>query len=151
MNRNAILARLAIVIIVTVGIFYVSAGHIVEVAMRYGNPFSTAIVYPLAVDGVILVSGLTMAARVGVSKETRRYAQLARYCGFAATLGANAAHSPTASIIAIAVNIIPAVMLILMMETVISSVKMTPAARQATRKAPSKPTTTKPVKLSRVS
>lgn len=133
MNRKAIIARLALTVLVTAGIFYVSAGHIVDVAMLHGNPFRTAIVYPLAIDGVILISALTMAANVAVSKETKRYAKAARWFGFIATIYANLAHSGYASLDAIAVNLIPAVALILMMEVVISSARMTPAARKAVR------------------
>lgn len=131
MNRKAIIARLALTIAVTAGIFYVSAGHIVDVAMVHGNPFRVAIVYPLAIDGMILISALTMAASVAVSKETKRYAKLARYFGFAATVYANVAHSGYTSIDSILINLIPAVALILVMEVVISSAKMTPAARKA--------------------
>jgi len=136
MNCKAIVARLALTILVTAGIFYVSAGHIVDVAMAHGNPFRTAIIYPLAIDGVILISALTVAAQVAVSKETRRYAKAARWFGFGATIYANLAHSGYASTDAVIVNLIPAVALILMMEVVISSARMTPAARKAVRKAP---------------
>lgn len=139
MNRKAILARLALTVLVTAGIFYVSAGHIVDVAMAHGNPFRTAVVYPLAIDGLILISALTMAANVAVSKETRRYAKLARYFGFAATLFANLAAAGSLDLVDLGVNLIPAVSLILMMEVVISSVKLTPAARKSIKSPGAKP------------
>lgn len=133
MNRKAIVARLIIVVAVTAGIFYVSAGHIIDVAVAHGNPFRTAIVYPFAADGLIIASALTMSAKVAVSRSARHIAKLARYFGFAATLYANAAHSGWGSFDAIAVNVFPAIALILMMELVISSVQLTPASRRAVR------------------
>lgn len=134
MNRTAIIVRLVLTVLVTAAIFYVSAGHIIDVAESNGNPFRIAIVYPVAIDGVILISALTMAAKVAVSKTTRHYCKLARYFGFAATLYANFAHANTTDMESIIINMIPAIALILMMEVVISSAQMTPAARKAVRK-----------------
>lgn len=135
MARFAVFARLAITVLVTAGIFAVSANHIIAVAEKYGNHGYAAIVYPVCIDGLILVAALTMAARTGVSKETKKWCKLARYFGFAATIYANVAHSGYASTDAIVVNLVPALALILMMEVTISAVQMTPAARKAaTRK-----------------
>lgn len=137
MNKKAIITRLAITILVTAGIFKISAGHIIEVAMRYGNDFQSAIVYPVAIDGMILVSAITMAASVGVSKEAKFWAKVGRYFGFAATVYANLVHSQWENLDAMAVNVIPAVALIIVMELSISSAKMTPAAKRTlkTKKA----------------
>lgn len=126
------IARLGIVIAVTAGIFYVSASHIIAIAERYGNHGLAANIYPLTIDGVILISALTLVATQGsVGKDTKRWATGARYFGFAATIYANVEFSGYGNLSAIVTNLIPAIGLIFTMEIVVSSAKA--MARQTTR------------------
>jgi len=127
---NAIRIRLALITLVCTGVFYISAGHIISVAMSYGNPFATAIVYPVCIDGVILISALTLTAANGVSKTAKFYAKLGRWVGFAATIYANMVHSGWASTDSVIVNAIPAVTLIITVELLIHASKRTPATRK---------------------
>lgn len=126
------IARLGIVIAVTAGIFYVSASHIIAIAQRYGNHGMAANIYPLTIDGVILISALTLVATQGsVGKDTKRWATGARYFGFAATIYANVEFSGYGNLSAIVTNLIPAIGLIFTMEIVVSSAKA--MARQSAR------------------
>lgn len=134
-------ARFALIILVTAGIFYLSASHIIAVASQYGNTGLAAIVYPISIDGVILISALTLVATQGsVSKEAKFWARFGRYFGFAATLYANMEHSNYGSLPAILVNVIPAIALIITMEITIHSAKaMARTAARRTKKAQTTP------------
>jgi len=128
-------ARFAVIIAVTAGIFYVSASHIIAVAEEYGNHGVAAMIYPLTIDGVIMISALTLVATQGsVGKDTKRWATGARYFGFLATIFANVEHSGYGSLNAIVVNLIPAIALIFTMEITVSSAKAM-ARSQARRKS----------------
>lgn len=130
-------ARFALIVAVTAGIFYVSASHIIAVAEQYGNHGTAALIYPLCIDGVILISALTLVATQGsVGKDTKRWATVARYFGFAATIYANLEHSGYGSQGAVVVNLIPALALIFTMEITVKSAKSmarTTARRTATK------------------
>jgi hypothetical protein len=129
--------RLALIIVVTAGIFVLSASHIVNVAQHYGNPGWTAYIYPLSIDGVIMVSALTLVATQGaVSKEAKHWARFGRYFGFAVTIYANMEHSGYGSAAAVIINTIPAISLIAMMEITIHSAKA--MARQQQRRQSTK-------------
>lgn len=110
--------RIVAITIVCGAVFAISYSHIASVAGQYGNGWS-AYLYPICIDGVILISALTLVARVGITKTTRYYAKLGRWFGFAATIYANVAHSGYGSTDAILVNLIPALSLILTVELLI--------------------------------
>jgi mevalonate kinase len=127
------LFRLALIIAVTAGIFYISAAHIISVAEMYGNKGVPAYIYPLSIDGVIMISALTLILTQGaVSKEAKMWARFGRYFGFAVTIYANMEHSGYGSAAAVIINTIPAVSLIITMEITIHSAKA--MARQQQRK-----------------
>lgn len=126
--------RIAIAITVTAGIFYISASHITHIAMEYGNPMRTAVVFPLAIDGVILFCTLTLTTKTGINKATRSYCNAGRWFGFAATVYANMAASGWDSTDGVIINLIPAVALILMLEALIHTYKGTPASKRAAKK-----------------
>lgn len=126
--------RMTAITAVCLAVFAISFDHITTVAATYGNGW-TAILYPICIDGVILVSALTLVARVGISKATKAYAKAGRWFGFIATIYANVAHSGYASTDAVLVNLIPAISLILTVEMLIHAAQGTSATRAATRKA----------------
>ena len=138
--------RIALITLVCAAVFAISYEHIAAVAHQYGNGWS-AYLYPLCIDGVILISALTLVARVGISKTTKYYAKLGRWFGFAATIYANVAHSGYGSTDAIVVNLIPALSLILTVELLIHAATGTAQSRMRSRKAAAYAA---PVKLRRV-
>lgn len=132
--------RIAAITAVCLSVFAISFDHITAVAQTYGNGW-TSFLYPVCIDGVILVSALTLVARVGISKTTKVYAKAGRWFGFAATIYANVAVSGYASTDAILVNLIPAVSLIFTVELLIHAAQGTSASRSRTQRA------TTPVRL----
>lgn len=143
---NAHKIRLALTLAATAGIFWISAKHIVHVAVGAGNDFSAAIVYPVAIDVVILVSVLTMMAPTGVNTMAKWYAALGRGFGFGATIYFNVAASGFESANAMVVNLIPAVALIIMMELSVHAVKATPGSRARKAKPARRPNHAAPVR-----
>lgn len=132
--------RLALTTAVAAGTFYISASHIVSVATSAGNQGLAAYVYPVAIDCVILVSVLTLVARVAVNRMAKFYAKAGRIFGFAATIYCNLAASHFVNVTSAIVNLIPALSLIVVMELLVHSAQATPAtrARAAARKASTK-------------
>lgn len=129
--------RIALIALVCAAVFAISYEHIASVAQQYGNGWS-AYLYPVCIDGVILISAFTLVARVGITKTTRYYAKLGRWFGFAATIYANVAHSGYGSTDAILVNLIPALSLILTVELLIHAATGTAKYRARTAR-PSSP------------
>lgn len=131
--------RITAITAVCAAVFAISFDHITTVAATYGNGW-TSFLYPICIDGVILVSALTLVARVGISKATKAYAKAGRWFGFVATIYANVAHSGYSSTDSIVVNLIPAIALIFTVELLIHAAQGTSASRSAGRKtsAPAK-------------
>lgn len=126
--------RMALISIVCLGIFYTSFRHIVAVAQYYGNTLDVAIMYPVCIDAVILVSALTLIAPRGVNRQAKVWATIGRVLGFVATIYANMLHSGWESTDAVIVNLIPGVMLIITVELMIYGFKATPATRKSAKK-----------------
>lgn len=126
---TAIRIRIALITAVCLLVFYGSFRHIVEVAERYGNSTDVAFTYPFCIDAVILISALTLVARKGVSRATRRWARIGRLFGFAATIFANALVSNFSDTVAAAVAMIPALALIITVELLIHGAQGTAAVR----------------------
>jgi len=126
--------RMVLISIVCLGIFYTSFRHIVAVAQHYGNTIDVAIMYPICIDAVILISALTLIAPRGVNKQAKVWATIGRTLGFVATIYANMLHSGWESTDAIVVNLIPGVMLIITVELMIYGFKATPATRAKSTK-----------------
>lgn len=141
-TANNLKARLILTATVAAGTFYISASHIVAVASAAGNRGLAAYVYPISVDAVILVSVLTLVARVAVNRMAKFYAKAGRIFGFGATIYCNVAASHFASVTSAIVNLIPAIAGIIVMELLVHASQATPAtrARSASR---SRKTTTK--------
>jgi len=152
MTRNMQL-RLALTTIVCAASFYVSYRHILEVALSTGNTLDAAIVYPITIDALILVSALTLIASTGVSKMAKLWATAGRAFGFGATVYCNLAASHFTSVMGAIVNMIPAVALIITVELLVYGWKATPATRPvaarrpAAKKAPAAKAKAAPVKL----
>lgn len=125
--------RMVLIGIVCLGIFYISFRHIVAVAMEYGNTLDVAIMYPICIDAVILISALTLVQPRGVNKQAKMWATIGRVVGFIATIYANMLHSAWESTDAVAVNLIPGAMLIITVELLIYGYKGTPAAKTASK------------------
>lgn len=136
-TANNLRARLMLTTAVAAGTFYISASHIVAVASAAGNRGLAAYIYPISVDAVILVSVLTLVARVAVNRMAKFYAKLGRIFGFGATIYCNVAASGFHSVTSMVVNLIPAIALILVMELLVHASQATPAtrARAASRKS----------------
>ncbi len=130
--------RVALIATVCAAVFYTSFRHITHVAAHYGNSPDVAALYPVCIDAVILISALTLVARVGISKTTRFYAKAGRLFGFAATIFCNLAASDFTSTMAAVVSLIPALALILTVELLIHAAQGTPATRKATAAKPTK-------------
>ncbi len=121
--------RIALTTTVCAAVFYTSFRHIVGVATHYGNTIDVALLYPICIDAVILISALTLVARTGVSKAAKFYARLGRIFGFASTIFCNLASSEFASTMAAIVALIPAIALILTVELLIHAAQGTTATR----------------------
>lgn len=121
--------------IVWAGAFKVSASHIVSVAMKNGNSFSDAIIYPLSIDALIVSSALWVATPKGISRKARAWAAVGRYFGFAATIFANLAHSGWNSWESAGFNLIPAIAVIVATEVFVHASKGTVATRTAKQAA----------------
>lgn len=127
---NAVAMRLGLTALVCACVFKISAGHIIGVAIHYGNTADNAVLYPVCIDAMILVSALYLAANIGVSKMTKFYAKIGRYFGFAATIFCNVAASNFSSTIACIIALIPAISLIIVIELLIHGSKKTAATRK---------------------
>jgi hypothetical protein len=130
---NSLKLRAALITMTCLGSFYVSFRHIVDVALAHGNTIDVAIVYPISIDAVILVSALSLIQPKGVNKKARFWATLGRMFGFAATIYANMLHSGWADTDSVLVNLIPAVGLITVIELLIHTAHGTVATRAAAR------------------
>lgn len=137
MNIHTI--RIALTSIIWAGAFKVSGSHIVSVAMKNGNRFDDAIVYPLSIDALIIACALWVSAPKGVNKATKIWAAFGRYFGFAATVYSNLAHSGWTSYESAAINLIPAVAVIIATEVFVYGMKSTPAAKAAAKAKASSP------------
>lgn len=127
---TAIRLRLALISLVCTGVFKISASHIIKVAMEHGNSHSDALVYPVAIDAVILISALTLTAAKGVNGMAKWWARIGRWFGFAATIFCNMASSNFASTMDAVIALIPAIALIITVELLIHASKATPATRR---------------------
>ncbi len=121
--------RMILTAIVCTGVFYTSFAHITTVAQSYGNSLSTALMYPILIDGMILACALTLTAKTGVNKMTRWYAGLGRWTGFGFTIACNTMHANSWNVGAIFVALIPAIVLIIVVELLIHAAQGTPATR----------------------
>jgi len=90
MNGTAIASRLSTGIVAAVA-GYASFRHIVKVAQDAGEHLSVAAIYPLAIDGLILVGTLAMLEDKRDGRKPRLSARLAVAFGIIATLAANIA------------------------------------------------------------
>lgn len=122
--------QMVLISVVCLGIFYTSFRHIVAVAVHYGNTIDVAIMYPICIDAVILISALTLIQPRGVNKQAKMWATVGRIVGFVFTLYANMLHSGWESTDAVLVNLIPGVMLIITVELLIYGYKGTTATRK---------------------
>lgn len=122
--------RIALIAVVCAAVFYTSFRHIVDVAEQYGNSADVALLYPVCIDAVILISAFTLIARREVSKMARWYAKLGRLFGFSATIFCNVASSEFASSVAVAVALIPALSLILTVELLVHASAGTASSRR---------------------
>lgn len=123
--------RLSVVGAVALAAFVISYSHITDVAMAHGNSAFAASLYAVAIDGMIISSAMTLAARVNVNAKAKFWATVARYVGFTFTMYANILHSGYASIDDMIVNGIPGACLILTLETLIHAAKGTPQAKRS--------------------
>jgi len=123
--------RISLTAIIWAGAFKVSGSHIVDVAMKNGNRFDDAIIYPLSIDALIISCALWVASPKGVNASTRRWAAAGRYFGFAATVYSNLAHSGWTTLESGIINLIPAVAVIIATEVFVHGMKSTPAAKRA--------------------
>jgi hypothetical protein len=142
--RNAIQnPKLTLTGVIWAASFKVSASHIYEVALHNGNSKSDALAYPVTVDALIVACALWVATPKGISRKARMWAALGRYFGFAATIFANLAHSGNwTNYESLAVNLLPAISVIIATEVFVHAMKgtvATRAAKQATKaSAPAK-------------
>jgi len=90
MSGTAIASRLSTGIVAAVA-GYASFRHIVKVAQDAGEHLSVAAIYPLAIDGLILVGTLAMLEDKRDGRKPRLSARLAVAFGIIATLAANIA------------------------------------------------------------
>jgi hypothetical protein len=98
--------------------------------MHYGNTMDVAIMYPICIDAVILISALTLIQPRGVNKQAKMWATVGRVIGFVFTLYANMLYSGWESTDAVLVNLIPGVMLIVTVELLIYGFKGTAATNR---------------------
>jgi drug/metabolite transporter (DMT)-like permease len=122
--------QMVLTTVVCGAIFYTSFRHIVAVAMHYGNTMDVAIMYPVCIDAVILISALTLIQPKGVNKQAKMWATVGRVIGFVFTLYANMLHSGWENTDAVLVNLIPGIMLIVAVELLIYGFKGTAATRR---------------------
>lgn len=120
--------RLVTIAASTVAMFRISFTHIMDIATLYGNA-DTAVWFPIGIDGSIIATALTLAAKRGVNRSTKNWATFVRYLAFFFTIFANVAHSGYGSFDAIAINVAPALLLIGLMEFLIHASQATPASR----------------------
>lgn len=133
MNKSTI-TRIGVVGIVSLAAFIISFDHISDVAVQHGNSPLAAGLYPIAIDGMILASAMTLAARINVNAKAKFWATIARYVGFAFTIYANVLHAGWTDLDGMVVNGLPGVCLILTLETLIHAAKGTPQAKARNRK-----------------
>jgi hypothetical protein len=133
---NAAKFRVALITIVCAATFTISYSHIHAVALQYGNSPLAAVLYPITIDCGILVAALTLTARTGVNRSAKAWAAFARIFGFGATVFCNvaasdwaAATTPAATIAAVVVNLVPAIVLISTIELLIHGAHGTAASR----------------------
>ncbi|RKF25244.1 DUF2637 domain-containing protein [Micromonospora globbae] len=95
MNATAVTSRLTTGLVALVA-GYASYRHIVSVALEAGEHASVAVVYPLAIDGAILVGTLAMLEDKRAGRKPRLSARVALAFGIVATIAANiASAAPT--------------------------------------------------------
>jgi DNA-binding transcriptional regulator YbjK len=135
MNRTF---RLILTAVITLGAFSISAVHWFDVATDAGNPWYAAVVYPIAIDALILLSALTMMATTGVNRMAKWYATIGRAFGFGATIYGNIAASHFETLNDAIINMLPAISLIIGVEMLIHGMKATvnTRARKTTKSAP---------------
>lgn len=72
--------------------FYVSYRHLLTLAERYGEPADTARLFPLAIDGLIIMGSLVMLHCARARLPVPGIAWVALWLGIVATIAGNAAH-----------------------------------------------------------
>lgn len=142
--------RLVVIAVACLAMFRISFSHIVDVATVNGNA-DTALWFPIGIDGSIIATAMTLAAKRGVNKATKQWGLFVRWTGFAFTIFANVAHSDFISAQAVIINLAPALGLIGLLEMLIHAAQGTPVNQPRARKAtPRVKPNTAPVKLRRV-
>lgn len=131
-------ARLASIATVLLFCFAVSYSDIYTTATHHGVPPTTAWMYPLIIDLMILACAFTLIARTGVNRATKYWCGIGRIAGFAATIVFNLA-ADTSSVMNAGVHLWPAIGMIVITEAMVHGLQATPATRaQATRKRAAK-------------
>ena len=128
--------RIALIVLVLAATFYVSYSDIVSVALRFGAPGRVAFAWPVCIDGMILVSALTLVTRTGVSRATKTWARFGRWFGFSGTIYCNGLAAHTDAVLVITFYVIPAVALITVTELLIHAAQGTAASRRQARTQP---------------
>jgi len=130
---TARMIRMIAVTVACLGAFWASGFDITHAALAMGQPLHVAVAYPLVIDAAILGCALTALVATGLSKIAKFYAKLGRLAGFGFTIYANALSAGTADVHAIAMRIIPAVMLIFLIETIVHTAHGTATTRRVAR------------------
>lgn len=113
---------------------YASFRHIVHVATMAGETPEVAAVYPLAIDGLIVVGTMAMLADKAQGRAPRLSARVALGFGIVATLAANVA-SAQPTVLARLVAAVPAVAFLLAVEVLARRGKLLPAEEVAEMEA----------------
>ncbi|GAA1384128.1 DUF2637 domain-containing protein [Catellatospora chokoriensis] len=122
---------------------YASYRHITHVALMAGESHEVAMVYPLAIDGLIVVGTVAMLADKSANRYPRLSARFALGFGIVATLAANVA-SAQPTVLARLVAAVPAVAFLIAVEVLSRTGKLKPAEITDTTAAAESPTYTQP-------
>lgn len=88
-----------LVLVLLIGItFYISYRHLITLGRRYGEAEDTARLFPLAIDGLIIMASLVMLYCTRSRIPVPPLARIALWLGILATLTGNAAHGLSSGI-----------------------------------------------------
>ncbi len=109
-------SAITVVVVLAAVAMFVSYRHQYELAVGYGEPAETARLFPITIDGVIIMASLILLYCARLRLPVPPLARGALWAGIAATLAANAAHGWSGGLGSRLVSAAPAAVLVIAYE-----------------------------------
>lgn len=128
MNGNKIL-RMAMTTVIALGAAYGSFGHIVRLVSEHGQHGLSALIYPVVIDALMILSSLNLTAG-RLNRMTKFWSRVGMAFGLACSISANLLSSDLTDTLTASIAVVPAVVLLITVEMLLHMTKGVQAGRK---------------------